>query len=86
MDQINCPIQCIKSGCDEPDFLQKHESFVLTITATLSATLGVILSYFLKSRCTKIRFCGFACDRTPLDLSEVEEVAVIPPPPNTPMD
>ena len=88
MDQINCPIQCIKSGCDEADWLQKHESFVLTITATMSAALGVVFSYFLKSRCTKIRFCGFSCDRTPVSLEATDlEVTTQPtPPPNTPMD
>ena len=87
MEEINWPIQCIKAGCDEKDWLVTHESFVLTITATISATLGVILSYFLKSRCTKIRFCGFACDRTPVDLEAVDLAIPTPtPPPNSPID
>ena len=86
MEEINCPIQCIKAGCDQPDFLTKHESFVLTITATLSAALGVVFSYFLKSRCTKIRFCGFACDRTPVDLEAVDLAIPTPTPPPTPID
>ena len=87
MEEINCPIQCIKAGCDEKDWLVTHESFVLIITATISATLGVMFSYFLKSRCTRISFCGFSCDRTPVDLEAVDLAIPTPtPPPNTPMD
>ena len=70
-----CPIDCVRAACPEPDFLEKHSTFVLTITASLSATLGVILSYILKSRCKKIKCCGLSCDREPIELT-VEDATV----------
>ena len=67
-DSVMCPVSCVRSACPEPDWLEKHETFVLTVAATLSAALGVMFSFFLKSRCTKIKCFGFACDRQPVDL------------------
>ena len=58
-----CPLACLR----DDTWLEKHESFVLTLTASLSALLGMFLSYCLKSRCTTIKFCGLHCDRIPLD-------------------
>ena len=61
----------VKAGCaDPPDFLEKHNAFLLTVIASGSAALGLIFSYFLKSRCRTISiFNGcIACDRTPVDL------------------
>ena len=75
MASIHCPIECVRSACPDPDFLEKHSTFVLTITASLSATLGVVLSYILKSRCKRIQCCGLTCDREPIDL-KVEDVTV----------
>ena len=76
---INCPLQCVRAACPDPDFLEKHSTFVLTMTASVSATLGVIFSYMLKSRCKKIQFCGFSCDREPVELRDsqinVQEIA-----------
>jgi len=71
-----CPIECVRSACPEDDWLQKHESFVLTVVGLLGGGAGVLLSYFLKSRCTKIRCFGFSCERQPiaLDQSQVEIV------------
>ena len=77
MEPINCPIDCVRAACPDPDFLEKHSTFVLTITASLSATLGVILSYILKSRCKKINCCGLSCDREPIEL-KVEDVNAQP--------
>ena len=58
-----CPIECLR----EDSWLEKHESFVLTLTASLSALFGMLLTYCLKSRCTSIRCCGLSCERAPLD-------------------
>lgn len=63
---MECPISCLRVACPEDTWLQKHESFVLTLCASLSALLGMLLSYCLKSRCTSIRFCGLSCNRVPL--------------------
>ena len=58
-----CPIDSLR----EDTWLEKHESFVLTLTASLSALFGMLLTYCLKSRCTSIRCCGLSCERVPLD-------------------
>ena len=71
---IECPIECVRAACPDPDFLEKHETFVLTMTATISATLTALLSYFLKSRCTKIKCFGMSCMRQPLSSPSVETV------------
>ncbi len=72
---VVCPIECVKSGCeDPPDFLSKHSTWLLTIIASASALFGVFLTYFLKSRCKNIRTPCISCDRdvVALDPSEVQ--------------
>lgn len=74
---INCPIECVKSACPDPDFLEKHSTFVLTAVGSLSALLGVVFSYCLKSRCTNIKTPCLSCDRVPL---EPDDIALSPEP------
>ena len=75
-NEVTCPISCVKSGCDDPpDFLQKHNAFVLTMVGILSGALGYMLTYMLKSRCTKIQCCGLNCERKPLEL-EPEDINI----------
>jgi len=63
-ESIVCPIECVKSGCeDPPDFLEKHNGFLLTLVASLSACVGIVLTYFLKSRCKNIKCGCISCDR-----------------------
>tara|TARA_R110002124_G_scaffold156027_1_gene323210 strand:- start:481 stop:732 length:252 start_codon:yes stop_codon:yes gene_type:complete len=71
---IVCPIECVK---DEADFLQKHSTFVLTTIGSVSALLGVVMSYCLKSRCTNIRTPCLSCDRVPLN---PDDIAISPTP------
>ena len=79
---IVCPIECVK---DEADFLQKHSTFVLTtigsvsalLVGSISALLGVIMSYCLKSRCTNIKTPCLSCDRVPLN---PDDIAISPEP------
>lgn len=64
MSDIVCPIECVKSGCDDPpDFLTKHGAWLLTVIASFSAAMGLCLTYFLKSRCKNIRTPCISCDR-----------------------
>ncbi len=64
MSEIVCPLECVKSGCpSDPDFLEKHSTFVLTVCGMLSACIASILAYFLKSRCSKIVTPCLSCDR-----------------------
>ncbi len=75
MSDIVCPLECMQN-LNPPDWLEKHNAFVLTLVGILGGGAGVLLSYFLKSRCTKIKCCGINCDREPitLDSSQVEVV------------
>ena len=64
MSEVVCPIQCMKSGCDDPpDFLGKHGAWLLTVIASVSALFGVCFTYFLKSRCKNISTPCISCDR-----------------------
>lgn len=66
----NCPIECVNIGCPQPSFLQQHETFLLTLIASLSGCIGIMFSYFLKSRCKKIEFCCLKCDRDVLQITQ----------------
>ena len=74
---VDCPIECIDRNliCEpEQDFLEKHGSFFLTLFGVLTGVVGVVFTYFLKSRCTEIKCFGMFCKRKPLnlDISDVE--------------
>ena len=76
---IHCPIECIDRSliCESPpDFLEKHSSFLITLIGIVSGSAGVILTYFLKSRCTEIRCWGMLCRRKPLESSDIESISV----------
>jgi len=76
-----CPIDCVNLSCKDASFLEKHETFVLTIIGLGGSAFGVMFAYFLKSRCKKIKCCFglFSCDRIPpVDLPiEPTEVNVV---------
>jgi hypothetical protein len=63
MSEITCPIGCLNYDAD--DWLTKHSTFTLTLVGSLSAALGIVMSYFLKSRCSKISIGCISCDRVP---------------------
>jgi hypothetical protein len=54
---------------DQPDFIQRNGTWLLSLVGLISACFGTLLSYMLRSRCRTIKFCGFECDRDVLDLS-----------------
>lgn len=68
----HCPIDCVNSGCPQPDFIERNGAWVLTIAGMGAACVGTVLTYFLKSRCRKIRCCGLECDRTPVELDAAD--------------
>jgi len=72
-----CPVHCVNIGCKDLTFLEKHESFVLTIVASTSAIISMAFTYFLKSRCVNIDFCCIKCNRQPITSDELNSVAVI---------
>ena len=66
----NCSPECVNIGCRN-DWLETHESFVITMAGLIGGGLGCLLSYFLQSRCEEIKcFCCF-CKRKVLETTEV---------------
>ena len=83
--EVECPISCVRSACPDPDFLEKHSTFVLTICTLLGGGIGVVLTYFLKSRCKTIKTPCLSCDRDVIQLDSKDiEIATdrqtAPPP------
>ena len=66
--EVVCPIDCVRAGCPDPDFLEKHEGLMLTLVAAGSAAVGMVLQCILKSRCTLIRTPCSTCHRDVLEL------------------
>lgn len=70
MSQITCPIECVREGCPDLDWLEKHNGFLITLIGSISAVLGVVFSYCIKSRCKNIKCCCIACDREVIEIKE----------------
>jgi hypothetical protein len=70
MMDINCPLECVSVSCPEPDFLEKHNGFIITLVGSLSAVLGVIFTYCIKSRCRNIKTCCISCDRDVINIKK----------------
>ena len=66
---IVCPLECIHR--DEPDFLEKHSTFVITLVGCLSALVGSVFSYILNSRCKTVKTCCFNCERDVIPAKDV---------------
>ena len=75
MDEIITLLETLKD--DKPDFLTKHGAWLLTVIGIASGLVGGIFTYFLKSRCSKIKLGCFSCERQPieLDASQVDVTA-----------
>jgi len=64
------------TDCNPSLFIQNNEGFLLTLVATLSGMIGLLLNTCIKSRCTAIRFCGLECLRQPIPVEELNNVNV----------
>jgi len=73
MSGVECPIECVKNS---PSFVKESEGFLLTIVATISGIIGLLLQTCLKSRCSTIKFCGFSCVREPIPVEELNNVNI----------
>lgn len=65
---LSCPLACVRVGCPEPDFLERNGTWLLTVIASVGGCFGMMLTYFLKSRCKQVNCCGVSCVRDVLDL------------------
>lgn len=54
-------------------------TFILTCMGMCGAGIGYILLFLLKSRCTTIKCCCISCNRTPLNIEELQTVSITPP-------
>ena len=63
--------------CDASNFIQSNEGFLLTIVASFSGMVGLLLNTCIKSRCSAIKFCGLECIRQPIPIEELNNVNVV---------
>jgi len=45
-----------------------NATFIITMTGMIGTGLAVLLTYFLKSRCSKIKCCCLECERDTIQL------------------
>ena len=62
-------LEVIDSQKDDLDFIQKNGAWMLTIIGICSACMGGVLTYFLKSRCRKLKLGCLECDREVVTLN-----------------
>ena len=67
---VQCPIECVRAACPDPDFLEKHSTFLLTAVGSVSALLGVVFTYCLRSRCKNIKTPCISCDREIIEVKK----------------
>lgn len=67
-------------ACPSPDFLERNGTWVLTVVGMLVTCWGGVLTYFLKSRCSKITCCGMECirDVPPVDTQAEVKIELEP--------
>ena len=74
---VECPIECVRAACPDPDFVEKNGAFLLTVIASGSACLALTFTYFLKSRCKNITTPCVSCQRDVIELDPAS-VEVVP--------
>ena len=58
------------------EFVQTNSAFLLTTFGLCGAALAACLTCALKSRCSKIKCCGFECDRQVISEGELANASV----------
>jgi len=67
------------SDCGATNFIQNNEAFLLTLLASISGMLGLLLNTCIKSRCSAIKLCGLECIRQPIPVEDLANVNVVNP-------
>ena len=62
--------------CNLNDFIKDNSAFLLTLIGLLGSCCTASLVFLLKSRCTKIKCCGFICERDVIPPAELNEVTI----------
>lgn len=60
---MECPSCHPCPKCPSPDFLERNGSWLLSVVGLLIGCFSGMLTYFLKSRCRRIRCLGVECER-----------------------
>jgi hypothetical protein len=62
---MDCPAcnPCNSCNCPDPDFIERNGTWLLGMVGILATCVGGVFTYFLKSRCSHIKFCGTECQR-----------------------
>ena len=60
---------------DKPDFIQTNGAWLITVIGVGGACLGTVFTYFLRSRCHKLKIGCLECDRTPVEMEAVTATA-----------
>tara|TARA_B100001778_G_scaffold331430_1_gene335817 strand:- start:580 stop:858 length:279 start_codon:yes stop_codon:yes gene_type:complete len=67
MAGITCPVECLTTtkdvACPSPDFVEKNGAWLLTVFGLVTGCFGTLLTYMLKSRCSKIKCWGVEVHR-----------------------
>jgi len=67
------------SDCGATNFIQTNEAFLLTLVASASGMLGLLLNTCIKSRCSAIKLCGLECIRQPIPVEDLANVNIVNP-------
>ena len=67
------------SDCGATNFIQNNEAFLLTLLASISGMLGLLLNTCIKSRCSAIKLCGLECIRQPIPVEDLANVNIVNP-------
>lgn len=68
-------LQYLQEYKGEQDFIEKNGTWLLTVVGITIGCFGTMFTYFLKSRCHKLKLGCLECDRTPVDL-EAKDVTL----------
>jgi len=72
---VNCPIECVDPNLicgPQADFIERHSGFILTFAGAISVSVGMVLTYFLKSRCSRVKCCCIELDRNVVELDSTQ--------------
>ena len=53
---------------EEHDFIERNGTWLLSAGTLIVGCFATTLTYVLRSRCSKIKCCGFVCEREVLNL------------------
>lgn len=62
--------------CGASQFIQINEGFLLTMVASISAVVVLLLNTCIKSRCTTIKMCGVIIDRDPIPVQDLNSINI----------